>query len=163
MTPERRRLRIAASVFTIVVLLHNGDHLRRGGDSVGADVFWLGSSAIVLEVLVVGLVFMGHRLAEPVATIAGAALAVGYVAVHFTPERSWISDSFLEGRGSALSLAAGGFEVVAATLLAIAGLQAWRRDGIPAAVRTTAPLSHPMVLAMLVGNAVVFTGSLLTR
>ena len=163
MSSERRDLRLAASVFTIVVLLHNTDHLRRGGDSVGADVFWLGSSAIIVEVLVVGLVFMGHRLAAPVAAIAGAALAAGYVAVHFTPERSWISDSFVEGDASALSLVAGGFEVAAAALLAIAGARTWRREGIPRAVRTTAPLTHPMVLAMLVGNAVVFTGSLLTR
>ena len=158
---DDRRLRLAATLFTIVVLLHNADHLRRGGDAVDADVFWVGSAAIVLEVLVVGLVFLRHRMAAPLAALGGAGLAVGYLVVHFTPRRGWLSDSFVEGGSSTLSVIAGGLEVLAAVVLAIAGTEHWRRVGMEP--RPAASLRHPVVLAMLAGNAVVFAGSLLTR
>src|SRR5687767_8981893 len=98
-------LRAAATFFALAVLIHNSDHLRRGGDSVSADVFWLGSAAIILEVLVVVLVYMRHPAAPLVATAAGFQLALGYLAVHFTPERGLFSDSFVSGDGSALSVA----------------------------------------------------------
>src|SRR4051812_16898859 len=98
------RLPAAAVFFTVAVLFHNSDHLRRGGDSVASDVFWLGSAAIILEIGVVLLVFMRHPAAPLVATVVGAGLALGYLVVHFTPERTWVSDSFVSGNGAALSV-----------------------------------------------------------
>jgi hypothetical protein len=162
---DDRELRLAAILFTVVVLLHNGDHLRRGGDSVGTDVFWLGSAAIVVEVLLVGLVFLRHRLAAPLAAVAGVLLAAGYLTVHFTPGRSWISDSFVDGGASPLSLAAGGLEVLAALVLALAGGRHWRRQGLApsTAGAGTGSIAHPAVVAMVAGNLIVFAGSVLTR
>lgn len=158
-------LRAAAAFFTVAVLLHNGDHLRRGGDSASPEVFWLGSSAMLIEIGVVALVFMRHRFAPLAAAIAGLQLAVGYIAVHFTPERSWFSDSFVSGGASSISVTAAALEAVSALALGAAGVLALRRQ--PAIVGEPLPLAdamrHPVVLAMLVGNAVIFAGALATR
>jgi hypothetical protein len=69
--------------------------VRRGADLLSRDVFWAGTLAVVVEVGVVALVFMRHRLAPLAAFAAGVSLAAGYTVVHFTPERSWLSDSLL--------------------------------------------------------------------
>jgi hypothetical protein len=114
-------LRRAATFFALAVLIHNADHLRRGGDSVSADVFWLGSAAIMLEVAVVVLVFRRHPAGPLVSTAAGFQLALGYLAVHFTPERGWFSDSFVSGEGSTLSWAAASLETIAALVLGVVG------------------------------------------
>ncbi len=58
-----RLLFAAAALFTVAVLVHNGDHLRRGFDSVDTDVFVAGTLGIVLEVGVVALACARHRLA----------------------------------------------------------------------------------------------------
>jgi hypothetical protein len=55
---DDRLLHLAAIVFAIAVLVHNSDHLRRGGDSVPTDVFVLGTLGMILEVAVVALVLM---------------------------------------------------------------------------------------------------------
>lgn len=156
-------LRGTAAVFAVAVLLHNSDHLRRGGESVTADVFWLGSAAIVLEVAVVLLVFMRHETAALAAVAVGFPLALGYLFVHFTPERTWLSDSFPSGDPSAVSWAAGSLETVAALALGIAGTIVLRRTGLAAAGRSTRSslpvletLRHPVVLAMVVGNVLIF-------
>src|SRR5260221_1940026 len=39
----------AATGFAAAVLIHGFDHARRGADSVGRDVFWIGTAAIVVE------------------------------------------------------------------------------------------------------------------
>ena len=155
-------LRTAAGFFAVAVLVHNGDHLRRGGDSVSADVFWLGSAALLVEVGVVALVFTRHRLAPLVATIAGFQLALGYLAVHFTPARGWFSDSFLNTGASPVSITAAALEAIAAAVLGVAAVAALRsargsRHFDPAGLR------HPLVVAMAVGNVLIFVGSLATR
>jgi hypothetical protein len=167
--PETR-LRAAAMFFTVAVLLHNTDHLRRGGDSVSAQVFWLGSLAIVAEVAVVVLVVMRHPLAPLAAASIGFSLAFGYVGVHFTPDRSWASDSLLVDAASPLSQAMALLETTAAVVLGLAGVDALRRRGAlvgaaggPAPVSLRDALRHPLVLAMIGGNAVIFLGSLATR
>lgn len=162
-------LRAAATFFALAVLIHNSDHLRRGGDAISADVFWLGSAAIILEVAVVVLVFMRHPAAPLVATAVGFQLALGYLAVHFTPERGWFSDSFVSGDGSVLSVAAASLETVAALGLGVVGAIALRHQGEPGvrAGAGTVPLAevlrHPLVVAMVLGNVVIFVGSLATR
>ena len=157
-------LRAAATFFTFAVLVHNTDHLRRGGDSVAADVFWLGSAAILLEVAVVLLVFMRHPAAPLVATVAGFQLALGYLGVHFTPERTWFSDSFIDG-GQAVSWAAASLETAAALVLGVVGALALRRHAFDRvdAVPIGQAVRHPVVAAMALGNAVIFVGSVLTR
>ena len=130
---------------------------------MSADVFWIGSAAIILEVLVVLLVFMRHPAAPLVATATGFSLAVGYLAVHFTPERGWISDSFLETGAQGVSIVAGGLETLAAVVLGVAGAMALRRPVTTAGTSVIDALRHPVVAAMALGNAVIFVGSLLTR
>jgi hypothetical protein len=73
-TPDARLMARAAIFFASAVLVHNADHLRRGGDWVSAVVFWLGSGAIILEVGLVALVFMRHAAAPLAAAIGGFAL-----------------------------------------------------------------------------------------
>src|SRR4051794_11061780 len=89
-----RWLRRAATFFVVVVLLHGADHPRRGVDATGLDVFWLGTAGITIEVAVVVLIAMRHRLAPLAAASIGLSLAAGYLAVHFLPGRSLFSDSF---------------------------------------------------------------------
>lgn len=158
-----RRLRAAATFFTVAVLLHNGDHLRRGGDSVSLDVFVAGTLAIVVEVGVVVLVFAGHRLAPQAAVAAGFPLALGYVIVHALPARSWLSDSLVESGAENLSRAAALLEIIAALTLGVAGALAMRRHAGGRARPLTAALRHPAVLALALGNVVILIGSIATR
>lgn len=46
---------LAAAFFTLAVLIHNADHVRRGADSASLAVFWVGTAAIGLEVAIVVL------------------------------------------------------------------------------------------------------------
>jgi hypothetical protein len=162
-TDATTRLDWAAVLFTVAVLLHNGDHLRRGSGSVETDVVWAGSLAILLEVGVVAAVFMRHHAAPLLAAASGAGLAVGYVVVHLLPGRGWLSDPLFDG-GASWSQSAALLEIVAAVALAWAGWSALQaRGGLASA--TTGPLTerpmtdgllHPVVLAMAIGNAIIF-------
>ena len=171
LSESERVLRLAATFFAVAVLIHNGDHLRRGSESLNRDVFWAGSASIILEVGVVALVYMHHRIAPLAAVATGFPLAAGYLLVHFTPERSWLSDSFVSGNGSVLSSFAAGLEVVGALFLGWAGLRIVRERGLPSfaaadGATETGTLSvfdalrHPVVAVLLVGNIVVFLGTL---
>ncbi len=117
------------------------------------------------------IVFLRHPSAPLAAVAAGFPLALGYLAVHFTPERSWLSDSFADSHVSALSWAAGSIETAAAVVLGVAGLVVLRRRGVADAAGPgllTGPtlagtVRHPVVLAMALGNLAILVGSLLTR
>ena len=164
-----RWLAAAATFFAIAVLVHNSDHLRRGADSVNLDVFWIGTSAIALEVSLVVLAIMRHRLAALAATAGGFALAAGYVITHFLPEHGLLSDSFVSATNvSPLSWFAASLEVAAALTLGVAGLVVLReRGGLASATtvhaeqtRVSAALVHPVVLTLIGGNAVILAISL---
>ncbi|MEY2404788.1 MAG: hypothetical protein QOD38_2339 [Acidimicrobiaceae bacterium] len=159
----------AATFFAVAVLIHNSDHLRRGADAVNLDVFWIGTSAIALEVALVVLGVMRHRLAPLAAAAGGLALAAGYVITHFLPEHGFLSDSFVSARDvSPLSWFAASLEVTAAITLGVVGLVVLReRGGLASATRPRqdqrslrAALVHPVVLAMLIGNAAILAISL---
>ena len=154
-----------STFFAFAVLVHNLDHLRRGGASVSAGVFWLGTLAIVDEVAVVVLARMRHRLAPLAAAVSGAMLAAGYVFVHFTPRRTWLSDSFVSGHASPVSIVAAALETVAALVLAVAGYVLLTDPSPPSAppVPATSALRHPVVVAMILGNAAILVGALATR
>ncbi len=161
-----RLLRWAATFFAVAVLVHGIDHTRRGADSVEADVFWVGSAALLIEVGVVAIVFVRHRHAPLAALAVGSSLAIGYLVVHFTPRRSWLSDSFTSGAPAAVSVAAATTEVLAAVTLAAAGWYALRdRGGLASAAAGAgsdvdrAGLLHPVVVAMAIGNAAIFAVS----
>lgn len=164
---EVRVLRIAAVVFAIAVLVHNSDHLRRGGDAVSTDVFVLGTLGVVLEVAVVALVLMDHRLGPLAAAVIGASLSAGYMLVHLSPQRSWLSDSLAAGEDvtwfswvaviglviASLFLAAGGWSVLR------------RRGGLASAGRSASrkgSVLHPVTAAMVIGNVLILAGSVAT-
>jgi hypothetical protein len=159
----------AAALFTIAVLVHNGDHLRRGVDSVGRDVFWIGTAGVLLEVGVVVLACQRHRLAPLAAVAIGWSLAPAYVGVHFLPARSWVSDSFPSATHvSPLSWFAASLEVVAALALGLAGwVVLQQRGGLASATEPRATqrswragLLHPVAAMMLAGNVVIVAASL---
>lgn len=154
----------AAALFAVAVLVHNGDHLRRGVDALDLDVFWVGMLAVVIETALVVLVCQRHRVAPLAAAAAGSSLAAGYVLVHFLPERSWLSDSFTSGDDiSPLSWGAASLEVVAAVVIAVAGFAVLRaRGGLASAMRPVVEqrsigeaLLHPLALAFLAGQVVI--------
>jgi hypothetical protein len=167
-----RLLAGAGTFFACAVLIHNADHVRRGAGAVRADVFWTGTAAIALEVLVVVLTMQRHRAAPVAAALAGPSLAAGYVVVHYLPARSWLSDSFTSAAHvSPLSWIAASLEVVAALTLGAAGLVALgARGGVSSARVPHAPqqrlartLAHPVVVAVVAGNAVIVAISLAQR
>lgn len=164
---DDRLLRLAAVLFAAAVLLHNGDHLRRGGDSVATDVFVLGTLGMVLEVAVVALVLMGHRLGPLVAASVGASLTAGYLLVHLSPERPWFSDSLTAGENVTWFtwVAVVGL-VVGSSFLAAAAWSVLRRRGdLPSALRPVAPTAtalHPVTTTMAVGNLIILAGSVAT-
>jgi hypothetical protein len=159
-TTTDRALRQAATFFTVAVLLHNADHLRRGTDSIGHDVFAAGSASVLLEVGIVVLICQRHRLAPIAAAATGFSLAAGYLFVHFLPQRSWLSDSFTSAAHvSLLSWGAASLEVVAATTLGVVGLLALNTSrGQPRPLRDV--LTEPVVLVMVLGNAVIMALSI---
>lgn len=154
----QRTLRSAGAFFTFAVLFHNSDHVRRGGESVTTDVFWIGSAAIILEVGVVALILADHRAAPLGAILAGSALALGYVFVHFTPERSWLSDTFIDGTPALISRVAGSLEIAGALGLAFAGLVAARAHPLREVQGRSLirAFGHPIVALMTAGNLVIF-------
>jgi hypothetical protein len=163
-TRDDQLLVAAASVFTLAVILHGLDHVRRGVDAIDRDVFWAGTSAVIIEVLVVVLACQRHRLAPLAALSIGGSLALGYVLVHFLPDRGWLSDSLPSATdASRLSWAAASLEVLAAGGLAVTGWVVLQHRGGLASATTPRPeqlpwrvaIRHPAVLAMVAGNAVI--------
>jgi hypothetical protein len=119
----------AAAFFALAVVIHNSDHLRRGVDAAGRDVFWLGTAGIAIEVAVVVLICQRHRFAPLFATVAGFQFTVGYLVVHFAPAHPYFSDSFTSSpHVSPLSWFAASLEVVAAMTLGFAGLVTMRQQ-----------------------------------
>jgi hypothetical protein len=166
-----RHLEATATFFAAAVLLHNLDHLRRGSEAVRVDVFAAGSVAILIEFGVVWLVFARHATAPVAAMVFGLQLALGYVVVHFTPGRGWLSDSFLDGAPgvTGLSWTAASLETIAAALLAVAGWRTMReRGGLVAAASDSgsehagfaAAARHPVVATMAVVNGAIILLSL---
>lgn len=136
-----RFLHVAAVLFAVAVLVHNTDHLRRGGDAVSTDVFALGTLGIALEVAVVALVLTDHRWGALAAAAIGASLAAGYVLVHLSPQRSWLSDSLRAGEDVTWFSWVAVLALVAASLL-LAGA-GWivvrRRGGLASAAKLRSP------------------------
>lgn len=163
--PQGDRLLVGAgSLFTMAVVLHGLDHVRRGVDAIDRDVFWAGTSAVLIEVLVVLLICQRHRLAPLAALSIGGSLALGYVLVHFLPERGWLSDSLTSAAdASPLSWAAASLEVLAAGTLAVTGWVVLQQRGGLAAASTRRPeqlpwpsaARHPVVIAMAAGNMAI--------
>ena len=163
----------AALVFALAVLVHNSDHLRRGADVLSADLFWLGTLGILLEVAIVIVICARHRYAPLAALVGGVVLASGYVEAHFLPAHRWFSDSFTNAvHVSPLSWFAASLEVAAATGLAIVGLMVLRRRGgglralgapHPEQRTLAAAVTDPLVLAFTACQVVILVISFAQR
>lgn len=159
---------LAAALFAVAELFHGFDHLRRGLDATPRDVFWLGVAGVFLEVAVVVLAVGRHRWAPLALAVGGSTLAIGYLVAHVLPRHPWFSDSFTSAPSvSAISWLAALGEILAATLLAIAGVTVLRRrGGFASASRPCAgevplrvALRHPLALLMILGNIAILVAS----
>jgi hypothetical protein len=131
MTDQRQRQLLAAGiVFAVGSAVHMVDHLRRGDGSVSDALQWAGTLALVLQVAVVTLIVTRHRLAPIAAVAAGFPLAVGFLAAHWLPEWSPLSDPVWEIDSlSWFSYTASLLEIAGALAIAVAGLAAIRDQG----------------------------------
>jgi hypothetical protein len=89
-------LRAAALLYTVGLVLHTADHVRRGIDVIKPAVLWAGNVSTLLGITVVALVLMQHRAAPLMAALAGIPTALGVAAVHLLPSWGALSDSFID-------------------------------------------------------------------
>ncbi len=133
---RERRLVLAGGLFAVGSAVHLLDHLRRGQGSVTDALFWAGNLALVVQVAVITLVLVRHRVA-PWAALAGFPLAAGFAAAHWLPEWSALSDPFLDGDAAVVSLVASALEIGGAVAVGLAGLSIVRAQHRPVATPST--------------------------
>lgn len=125
---DDRFLKVGAALYGAGLVLHLADHFRRGTSVLTGEVNLLGTISTVAGVIVIGLVFTGHRWAPAAAVALGFPVAVGVAAVHLLPRWSDFSDAF---PGSTTGVNAGSWtvvliEIAGAFALGLAGLAAQR-------------------------------------
>jgi len=126
----------AGTLFAVGSAVHVLDHLRRGQTSVTAELNGAGTLALVVQVAVVTLIFTRHRLAPLAAAAAGFPLAVGFLAAHWLPHWSPLSDPVWEiDSQPALSVVASLLEVAGALAVGFAGLAIVRSAGLASFAR----------------------------
>jgi len=124
-----RRLWWAGWLFALGSAVHLADHLRRGQGSVTEELYLAGNLALIVQVAVITLVLVRHE-AAPTAALFGFPLALGFLAAHWLPEWSPISDPVWEIESlPALSYLASSLEVLGALAVALAGLAIVRAPG----------------------------------
>ena len=119
--PGDRALQLAALFFAVGAVLHNYDHLRRGLGTLSGELRWVGRAGIVLTAVLIVMALVRHRLAPHAAAIGGVVLALGFIAAHWLPTWSVLSDSFVEGGASLFSQIASLLEIVSALTFAATG------------------------------------------
>lgn len=122
-----RMLRLAAILFAAGFVVHNADHVRRGVDTITAQVFAGGVVVSIGAVVALALIAMRNSAAAFVAAVVGIATAVAVSASHLLPRWSVFSDAFPGAHVDGLSWFAVLFEILGAVVLAAAGLNALRR------------------------------------
>ncbi|MCU1375579.1 MAG: hypothetical protein JWO68_2865 [Actinomycetia bacterium] len=127
-----RRLVLAGWLFAAGSAIHTFDHLRRGQGSVSEQLYWAGNHALVLQVVVITLILTRHRLAPLLAACAGFPLALGFLAAHWLPHWSSLSDSFVDDHAALFSWFASGAEIAGALAVGVTGLAMVRRQGLAA-------------------------------
>ena len=134
-----RALQITTAIYVVAASLHTFDHVRRGFDVLTTHVFWAGNMNLALDVVIVALVLMRHRLAPLVAALGGFTIAIGVAATHLLPYWSAFSDSLPDGRVDTFTWFAVVFEVSAAAAVGVAGLYVMRKNRQPS---STAELQY---------------------
>jgi hypothetical protein len=126
-----RTLLWAGLVFAAGSAVHIVDHLRRGQGSITDELYWAGNLSTIVQVAVITLIVTHHRVAPIAAVAAGFSLAVGFLAAHWLPEWSALSDPVWEIDAlPALSYVASTAEIAGALAIGLAGLAIVRRRGL---------------------------------
>lgn len=134
---NERRLIAAAYLFAFGSAIHLVDHLRRGQGSVTDQLYVAGNVGLILQVAVITLVLTRHRTAPIAAVSAGFPLALGFIAAHWLPHWSSLSDSFVDDGAAVFSYVASLAEIVGALAVGIAGLAVLRdRGGLASSARS---------------------------
>ncbi len=107
-------------------MLHNYDHFRRGDNSISVALRLVGTAGIVVAGVVIVLALIRHRFAPQAAVIGGVALALGFIAAHWLPTWSVLSDSFVEGDAATFSKVASLLQIAGAVAVAGTGYYALR-------------------------------------
>ena len=138
-TAERNLCR-AGVLFAVGSGVHVLDHLRRGQGSVTEELYWAGNLALVVQVAVITLVLTRHRVAPLAAAVGGLSLGIGFLAAHWLPEWSALSDPVWEvSTWGWLSYVASTLEIVGAFAVGVTGLVIVRRDGLASYGRPAEP------------------------
>jgi hypothetical protein len=135
-----RNLQLAGALFAAGSLVHLLDHLRRGQGSVTDALYWAGNLALIVQVAVITLVLTRHRVAPIAAAAGGFPLAIGFLAAHWVPEWSALSDPVWEIESlPVLSYVASALEIVGALAVGVCGLAILRREGLESASPRATP------------------------
>jgi hypothetical protein len=127
---KHRTLVIAGWVFAAGSAIHMVDHLRRGQGSITETLSRLGTLSTILQAITVTLIVARHRLAPVAAVAAGFSLAAGFLAAHWLPDWSSLSDPLWQIESMRwLSVVASSAEILGALAIGIAGLRVLREDG----------------------------------
>ena len=116
-----KALQAAGAVYALGTMIHTFDHLRRGPESVTSEVRELGAVFTVAAVVVLALIFTRHRFAPLFAVLVGFSHGLGIVALHWLPDWSVVSDSFLTARAPLFSWVAVALEVAGAFAVGLVG------------------------------------------
>jgi hypothetical protein len=130
-TLERRLVQVGW-LFAAGSAIHLFDHLRRGQTSITEQLYWAGNLWLILQVVVITLIVTRHRQAPLLAACAGFPLALGFLAAHWLPHWSSLSDSFVDEHVALFSWFASAAEIVGALAVGIVGLAIVRRRGLAA-------------------------------
>jgi hypothetical protein len=126
-----RDLRWTGVLFAVGSAVHLLDHLRRGQGSVTETLYWAGNLALIVQVAVITLILTRHRIAPIAAVAGGFPLAIGFLAAHWLPEWSSLSDPVWEIDSWAwLSYVASSLEIAGALAIGLAGLAMIRARGL---------------------------------
>ena len=129
---EWRRLWLAGAAFAVGTAVHTFDHVRRGQGSVSDELFAAGNVALALQIVVITLILTRHPQA-PVLALTGLPLASAFIASHWLPHWSALSDSFVDDGAAAFSWFASAAEISGAIAIAVAGLAVLRTSRAPSA------------------------------
>ena len=146
-SPDRlaQNLHRAGVVFAVGSSVHLFDHLRRGQGSITEGLYWAGNLALILQVTVIVLILTRHRLAPLAAMAGGFPLALGFLAAHWLPHWSSLSDPVWEITSwTALSYVASSLEILGALAVGICGLAIVRRDGLESYALPSTGDVHPV-------------------
>jgi hypothetical protein len=118
-------------LFAIGSAVHLADHLRRGQGSVTDSLYLAGNLALIVQVAVITLILTKHRLAPLAAVAGGFPLALGFLAAHWLPHWSALSDPVWQiDSWTWASYVASSLEIVGALAVGLAGLAIVRTRGL---------------------------------